>query len=73
MLFDAITLLQEIEGNYLFQNYKRAEKIGCLVIGQRLLNDIEKDLSTQWLTSRIRKLGFEIKNSQSLEMTTHKF
>ena len=73
MLFDAITLLQEIEGNYLFQNYKRAEKIGCLVIGQRLLNDIEKDLSTQWLTSRIRKLGFEIKNSQSLEMTRHKF
>lgn len=72
-IFEAITLLQEIEGNYLYKNYKLADQIGCIKIGQKILFSIEKDLSVSWLRNRIEKLGIQVKNAQSLEMARHKY
>ena len=71
--FDAITLLQQIQGDYLYVNYKRAIELGCRQIAQSLLFEFEKDLSFGWFSTTLSRWGIEVKTAEKLEAIRNKY
>ena len=72
-MFEAITLLQQIQGDYLWGAYNRAMEIGCPNIAQSLLFYQNPSLSNQWFTTTLKKWNISVKNAADLEQIRDKY
>ena len=71
--FEAITLLQQIQGDYLWLSYKRALDLGCNQLAHELLFECQPDLKFSWFSSTLEKWGIEVKTATKLEEIRNKY
>ena len=71
--FEAITMLQEIQGDYLWASYKRALKMGCREMAQNLLFEESREFSCSWFSTILKRWNIEVKNAEKLEEIRNKY
>ena len=72
-MFEAISILEQIQGDYLWLSYQRAMKMGCPKLAQDLLLDMEPVLTPQWFTNILKKWNIQVKSANDLEETRNKY
>ena len=72
-MFEAIELLERINGDYLWMGYQRAKSLGFETIGLEILNERETDLSRAWFTAFLQRNGINVKTPEKIERTRVKY
>ena len=72
-LFEAVTLLEKIQGDYIWKNYNMAKNIGLPKLAFELLDFEKIQLERSWLTQFLNRHNISIKTPESLEAARNKY
>ena len=69
----AVTLLEKIQGDYIWKNYNMAKNIGLPKLAFELLDFVKIQLERSWLTQFLHRNNISIKTPESLESARNKY
>lgn len=72
-LFEAVTLLEQIQGDYIWKNYNLAKDIGLKILSYELLDFEQIFIQRSYLTQFLNNNGFQIKTPEKLEENRNKY
>lgn len=72
-LFEAVTLLEKIQGDYIWKNYNMAKNIGLPKLAFELLDFEKIQIERSWLTQFLSRHNIAIKTPESLEAARNKY
>lgn len=72
-VFEAITILEQIQGDYIWKNYHLAKTLGLTTIAFELLNYNQIELERSWLTQFLNRNNIKLKTPESLEEDRNRF
>lgn len=72
-LFEAVTLLKQIQGDYIWKNYNLAKDIGLKILSYVLLDFEQIFIQRSYLTQFLNNNGFQIKTPEKLEENRNKY
>lgn len=72
-IFEAVTILEQIQGDYMWKNYNLAKSIGLHKLACELLDFEKIELSRSWLTQFLNRHNILLKTPETLEEDRNKF
>ena len=72
-IFEGITLLEEIHADYIYKNYKIAQRIGMLKLAFELINSIQFQIERSWFIQILKRNGISIRTPEKVEALRNRF
>ena len=72
-VFEAVTLLEQIQGDYLYKNFNIAKNIGLNKLAYELLDFEKIEMDRSYLTQFLNKNGIQLKTPEILEEDRNRF
>lgn len=72
-IFEAVTLIEQIQGDYIYKNYNLAKSIGLNKLAYELLDFEKIEIDRSWFTQFLNKNGIQLKTPEMLEEDRNRF